>query len=123
MDRIGGIMTVHARVGNRIRQMREEKGFSQVILAEKAMIAQSTLSYIEAGKKSPTLETLRAIGDGLGVSVTELLKCNENEQKNTPVQSSDKAGHDSLSEAELKKLLEFSEFIYKKFGKGNPVKP
>lgn len=113
-------MTAHDRLGKRIKKMREEKGFSQIMLAEKAKIAQSTLSYIEAGKKSPTFETLRAIGDGLGVSVTDLLRLGEDEGKSAPAQASGGTLKDSLTEEELKKLLEFSEFIYNKFGKASP---
>jgi len=110
-------MAVDLRLGRKIKQIREEKGFSQAVLAEKSMIAQSTLSYIEAGKKSPTFETLLAIGDGLGVSVLDILKFNDIDEPDKTLQSSDKTLRDSLSEEELVKLVELSELIYRKFGK------
>ena len=56
-----------------VKLMREHKKMSQFSLAEKSRIAQSTLSYIEAGKKSPTFETLSAIANGLDMSIMELL--------------------------------------------------
>ena len=56
-----------------VKLMREHKKMSQLTLAEKSQIAQSTLSYIEAGKKSPTFETLSAIANGLDISIMELL--------------------------------------------------
>ena len=40
-------MTGSELLGKRIKEMREERHLSQAALAEKAMIAQSTLSYIE----------------------------------------------------------------------------
>lgn len=60
-------------IGMSIKLMREHKKMSQLTLAERSQIAQSTLSYIEAGKKSPTFETLSAIAKGLEVSIMELL--------------------------------------------------
>jgi transcriptional regulator with XRE-family HTH domain len=110
-------MAVDLRLGRKIKQIREEKGLSQAVLAEKSMIAQSTLSYIEAGKKSPTFETLRAIGDGLGVSILDILKFTDTDGPDKSFRSSDKATNDSLSEEELVKLVELSELIYRKFGK------
>lgn len=112
-------MSEYDHLGRKIRQMREAKGYSQIALAEKAMIAQSTLSYIEAGKKSPTFETLRAIGEGLGVSVAELLRLSEAEGNKTSVKSAE-SYRDFLTEEELKKLLEFSDFIHRKFGRTGP---
>lgn len=105
-------------LGQRIKQMREAKGLSQSELAGKAMIAQSTLSYIEAGKKSPTFETLRAISEGLNASVMDILKFNDDDVSGKSVESYDKSMRKSLTEEEIKQLVEFSTLIYKKFGKG-----
>ena len=57
----------------KIKALREKKGYSQAELARRAGIAQSTLSYIESGKKSPTAHTLNAVCNGLNVSMLELL--------------------------------------------------
>lgn len=60
-------------LGGKIRKLRLQKRMSQSELAQKAGVAQSTLSYLESGKKMPQFDTLSALCKGLGVSVLELL--------------------------------------------------
>jgi len=50
---------------------------SQSALAKKAGIAQSTLSYIESGRKHPHFDTLSAICRALDTSVLDLLSYQE----------------------------------------------
>lgn len=107
-------------LGQRIKEMRQERGFSQSTLAQKAMIAQSTLSYIEAGKKSPTYETLQSISVGLNVSILDLLKFNEKEGGMPCVESYDKNLRTSLSEEDLRQLVDLSSFVYTKIGVKKP---
>ena len=64
-------------IGKKIKSMRKAKHISQSELAKKAGIAQSTLSYIENGKKNPQFDTLSSICKGLGTSVLELLTYEE----------------------------------------------
>lgn len=60
-------------IGDRIKILREKKNLTQAELARKANIAQSTLSYIESGQKSPTIYTIAALAFGLEISVSEIL--------------------------------------------------
>lgn len=60
-------------IGDRIKILREKKNLTQAELAQKANIAQSTLSYIESGQKSPTIYTVAALAFGLEISVSEIL--------------------------------------------------
>lgn len=60
-------------IGERIRTLREERGWDQEETAYRARLASSTLSKIECGRHSPRLVTLQAIAEALGVSVAELL--------------------------------------------------
>ena len=64
-------------IGKKIRKKRQELGVTQSDLAKKAGIAQSTLSYIEKGKKRPQFNTMSAICRELGLSVLELLTFDE----------------------------------------------
>ena len=57
--------------GNRLRELRKSKGYTQQILAEKANIDEKHLSRIENGKYFPTYTTLNKILTVLGVSVEE----------------------------------------------------
>lgn len=64
-------------IGIKIKTMRLTKGISQNALSKKAGVAQSTLSYIESGKKHPHFDTLSVICKGLDTTVLELLSFNE----------------------------------------------
>ena len=57
------------RMGDRIRQLRTEKGVSQTELAEKAGLAQPHIVRIEQGRYSVGLDTLQAIAKALGCTV------------------------------------------------------
>lgn len=60
-------------IGNKIRQLREEKGLNQEQLAELAGKSVNTIKNIESGKHEPDLKTLRAMAKALSVKVTSLL--------------------------------------------------
>jgi HTH-type transcriptional repressor of puuD len=59
------------KVGNRITQLRNEHNISITALAKQAGIAQSTLSYIESGENSPTVETVEKLCAAMGVTLAE----------------------------------------------------
>jgi transcriptional regulator with XRE-family HTH domain len=62
------------RLGKRIKTQREECGFSLNALAETTGISKGYLSQLERGEASnPSVEVLRKIAAGLGVSVSRLL--------------------------------------------------
>jgi transcriptional regulator with XRE-family HTH domain len=55
-----------------VRRLREEKGWGQKELAFHAHLAQSVISEIETGKRSPSARTLQKLAGALGVEVREL---------------------------------------------------
>ena len=61
------------RMGNRIRELRKEKGISQAGLARVLKMSASYLAMIEGGKRIPSVELLLMIAKKLDVSVDELL--------------------------------------------------
>ena len=62
-------------LGNRIRQLRAERGWSQRELARRIGAAsKSVISYYELGERYPSYETLVRISDVFGVSIDFLLK-------------------------------------------------
>lgn len=61
------------RIGERIREKRCAEGLSQTRLALLVGMLRPNLSRIEAGKHTPTLESLERIADALHTSVAELL--------------------------------------------------
>ena len=57
----------------RLKKIREEKGFSQRELAKKIGITSTQISYFENEITTPRLVTLEWLCEALGVSATELL--------------------------------------------------
>ena len=49
---------------------REKQKLSQRQLSERTGITQADISRIESGEANPTLETIKRIADGLGMSLT-----------------------------------------------------
>lgn len=62
-----------AQVGARIRRLRTERGISLTDLARRAGLGKGTLSELETGQRNPTLETLYALTNPLGVGLASLL--------------------------------------------------
>jgi len=60
-------------IGRRIRELRENQGYSQSKLAETINVSTSYISPIENGKKQASLEIYIAIANELGVTLDELL--------------------------------------------------
>ena len=60
-------------VGERIKEIRKEKGISQNRLAKKAGIGQSTLSAIESTTQSPGIETIQLLANALRVTPSFLM--------------------------------------------------
>ncbi len=58
---------------SRLKQIRESRMLSTSKLSKQAGLSQSFVWRIESGEKQPTLETLRKLAQGLGMSIGELL--------------------------------------------------
>ena len=48
-------------LGNRIREYRKERGFSQEILAEKSGVSTNTISRIEGGQMAMSVEIYKEL--------------------------------------------------------------
>jgi DNA-binding XRE family transcriptional regulator len=59
-------------ISDRIRQLREQTGMTQVQLADKSGLPQSHISRLESRKHSPSRATLQKIASALGVPLSEL---------------------------------------------------
>jgi transcriptional regulator with XRE-family HTH domain len=62
-----------AAVGANLRRLRTERGISTVALARDSGVARATLAQLEAGRGNPTLETLYALANTLGVGLGEVI--------------------------------------------------
>jgi len=63
----------YALLGKRIRNIRQRKGMSQMLLAERIERSTAYISYIENGNKHCSLDTLVLIANELNVSTDDLL--------------------------------------------------
>ena len=60
-------------LGRRIRELREDAGLTQGVLAERSAIGRGTLVRIEKGEQSPRFSTLSAVAGALDLAVEDLL--------------------------------------------------
>ncbi len=63
----------YAELGNRLREARTSQGLSLRSLAERLGVSPSLLSQVETGRAKPSVSTLSAIVNELGVSLDEML--------------------------------------------------
>jgi transcriptional regulator with XRE-family HTH domain len=61
-------------IGQRIRQARRLAVLSQGELALKVGMSQNALSFIETGKSTPRMSTIRKIAEALGIDGAELIR-------------------------------------------------
>ena len=66
-------LNLQQRIGMRIQECRQEMGFTQAELAEKANLSTSYISHVECGKKMVSIKSLVAIVNALNVTVDGML--------------------------------------------------
>ncbi|MDQ0859271.1 helix-turn-helix domain-containing protein [Bacillus sp. V2I10] len=109
-------------VGDRLRELRQEKGYSISELSELAGVSKSYLSYIERNiQKNPSLQFLRKIAMTLEVDLEYLLG-HERNQFSENIDDEwrellNKAIEDGLSKEEFKDFQEYAKFKKWKHGK------
>ena len=59
--------------GNRVRELREERGWSQEALADAAGLHRTHISLIERGQRAVRLETIESLAIALRVQPAELM--------------------------------------------------
>lgn len=65
-------MDIHRTIAQRIRDLRDAKGWSLDMLAERSTVSRSNISLIERGQSSPTAVVLDKLATALGVSLASL---------------------------------------------------
>jgi transcriptional regulator with XRE-family HTH domain len=61
-------------LGQAVRAIRDERGLSQVQVAEATGFIQAWISHVEHGRRNPSFNNVVRLAEGLGVSVSELVK-------------------------------------------------
>lgn len=66
-------MELRERIAHSLRREREAAGLSVSELARRAGVSKATVSQLESGMGNPSVETLWALGDALGIPFAELV--------------------------------------------------
>jgi transcriptional regulator with XRE-family HTH domain len=61
------------RLGERVRTLRRERGWTLELLAERSGVSRAMISKLERGEKNPTLVVAARVAEGLGVSLLQLV--------------------------------------------------
>jgi len=61
-------------LGERIRELREQKHWSQEEFADLCGLHRTAVGFLERAERNPRLDTLMTISKGLGITVSELLQ-------------------------------------------------
>lgn len=78
-------MSIAKIIGDRIRAYRNQKGWSQEYLAEKADVHHTYIGQLERGEKNATIESISKIAGALGVSLSRLFEnISIEQQENNP---------------------------------------
>jgi transcriptional regulator with XRE-family HTH domain len=67
-------MNINLLIGQRVKALREDQGFSLDVLAQRCGVSRSNISLIERGQSSPTATVLDKLSVGLGVTVASLFE-------------------------------------------------
>jgi len=70
--------TIEKRFGDRIRELRLAKSYSQEKLAFKAGVHRTYLGGIERGERNPSLKNIASIAKALDVDLAELFSFGKN---------------------------------------------
>jgi transcriptional regulator with XRE-family HTH domain len=86
----------------RLRELREERGFSQHGLAEVSGVGRSTIAALEAGERGAHPTTVHALARALGVTVPDLYR---RRPHITPLPTQERPTQTSQSYARLRESL------------------
>ena len=67
-------MDMRRLVGENVRALRVERGWTQEHFAERSGFSQQYISGLESGRRNPTIVTLFELAQALGVKPAELLQ-------------------------------------------------
>ncbi|MBO1900401.1 helix-turn-helix transcriptional regulator [Leucobacter weissii] len=66
-------MAISSVIARNTKRFREDRGYSQAVLAGRAGLSKQTIIALEGGRSNPTIETLEVLAEALGVSARALI--------------------------------------------------
>jgi transcriptional regulator with XRE-family HTH domain len=106
------------RLGDRVRQLRADRGWSLQVLATASGVSRSMLSQIERDQANPTLAVTLRIAQAFGMTLGDLVQVPDATSAITVIRANDRAYHyrsdkhcriRTLSPLNLEKDVEFYE--------------
>ena len=70
-------MDINTRIAQRLRELRDARGYSLEALAERSGVSRSAISLIERGQSSPTAVVLDKLAIGLSVALASFFDDSE----------------------------------------------
>jgi transcriptional regulator with XRE-family HTH domain len=71
---VGMTRDICERFGERLRELRKDRGWRQLDLAEQAGISENYVSELELGQKEVCLRTIDVLSRALGVGLGDIMK-------------------------------------------------
>ena len=65
---------IQRHIGDTIRALRNKKGWSQDLFADRSGLNRAHVGEVERGESNVTIQTLKIIADTLGVKIADLVK-------------------------------------------------
>ncbi|MGG3561966.1 helix-turn-helix transcriptional regulator [Neobacillus rhizosphaerae] len=93
-------------VGEKLKKIREDKGFSPLDLEAISGVNRTTISRIENNLQSPTVKTLLKLCKSLHTSINDLFEDSENKQDCEDVQDNESIGSSEDKSEEMINLVE-----------------
>src|SRR5436189_5018222 len=123
--------TINEHLGQRVKKLRTDRGWSLDNLAQASGVSRSMLSEIEREKANPTLAVTFRIASAFGMSISELIETSERQASIQVVRASDRGQVyrsdkncqiRTLSPLNLEKDVEFYEVTFRSGGelRSNP---
>lgn len=77
-------MDINTRIAQRLRELRDARGYSLEALAERSGVSRSAISLIERGQSSPTAVVLDKLAIGLSVALASFFDDSEARNAGSP---------------------------------------
>ena len=68
------LLTIAKQIGERLRSYRNQKGWSQEELAERAGVHPTYIGQLERGEKNATLDSISKVAVALNISLSQLFE-------------------------------------------------
>ncbi len=112
-------------MNNRLRELRKEKGLTQIELAKILNVSDRSVGFYETGERDPDTETLKKLADYFDVTIDYLL--GRSDIRNQKIADIEKqANHNidasGLPDEDIKKVKEYVELLQKKYNSDGSIK-